>query len=256
MDFSFLENRLAIGILFSVVGVALTLLTQRILNKRGLFTYFVRHDRVGISAQDAVFGTVRVTWNDNLVANLYSSTIELRNESLGDYENVVVRVFTNDTILLNERSEIVGTTYSLDWTEEYARNLTMQPGAEPTEAQKDIYAAGRDYLIPTMNRSQIVRLTFLNAAKTEQQPTLWLDVLHKGVKLKFRTPQTEFFGVSQRSAAIVGASSALVFLGIVVVLVDTAWLAAVVSLIYGLVVLIPGALLVKLWRWLRDWWGG
>ena len=72
---------------------------------RGLFTYFVWHNKVGVSVDDAVFGTVRVTWNDNLVANLYSSTVELRNESLKDYENVVVRVFSNDTIHLTERAE-------------------------------------------------------------------------------------------------------------------------------------------------------
>src|SRR3972149_901514 len=99
MNLSFLDNRLVV-VLFSVVaGAIVTLLAQRILNKRGLFTYFVWHNRVGVSADDAVFGTVRVTWNNNPVANLYSSTVELRNESLKDYENISVRVFSSETIL-------------------------------------------------------------------------------------------------------------------------------------------------------------
>src|SRR5258705_11001118 len=97
-------------------GVLLTLLTQYILNKRGLFTYSVRHDRLGVSADDAVFGSVQVTWNGNQVGHLYSSTIELLNRSMKDYENVVVRAFTSDTILLTERTDIVGTTQIAGWT--------------------------------------------------------------------------------------------------------------------------------------------
>ena len=92
-----------------VVGAILTLLIQRILNKSGLFTYFVSHYQVGVSAEDAVFGKVQVTWDNLPVANLYFSSVELRNESLKDYENVVVKVLTSTTSLLSERTEIVGT---------------------------------------------------------------------------------------------------------------------------------------------------
>ena len=104
MDLTLLDNRLIVALIAAVVGAVLTRLTQRVPNKRGLFTYFVRHDRIGLSADDAVFGNVQVTWNNNPVANLYLSTVELRNESLNDYEDVVVRVFTNDTVLLTSRS--------------------------------------------------------------------------------------------------------------------------------------------------------
>ena len=48
--------------------------------------------------------------NNSLIRNLYLSIMELNNESQKDYENVVVKVFTNDTDLLSERSELVGST--------------------------------------------------------------------------------------------------------------------------------------------------
>src|SRR5438270_9168810 len=83
-----------------VGGALLSFLSQKFLAKRGLFTYSVFHSRIGVSADDAVFGSVKVTWNGNAVANLYSSTVDLRNESLKDFDNVVVRVFSNDTFLL------------------------------------------------------------------------------------------------------------------------------------------------------------
>lgn len=256
MDLTFLQNRLVVALIAGVLGAVLAILTQRFLNKRGLFTYFVWHNRVGVSADDAVFGSVRVTWNNNPVANLYSSTVELRNESLNDYENVIVRVFTSDTMLLTERSEIVGTTHILKWTEEFVRKLAVSSGTQPTSAQQNIYTSQREYLIPTFNRGQLVRFTFLNAAKTEKQPSLWLDIVHKGVKIKFRVAHNKFMGVPQPSAAIVGSVLGFLLLAIVIALVDTVWVAALLSLIYGLLVLVPGALAIKLWHWLRDYFGG
>ena len=137
MDFStLLENKLLLTAISGLSGVVLTLVTQRILGKRGLFTYFVWHNRVGVSADDAVFGTVRVTWNGNVVPNLYSSTVELRNESLADYQNVVVRVFSNDTRLLSERADLMGTTRILEWSEEFLPSVGS-PARNPADGGTD-----------------------------------------------------------------------------------------------------------------------
>ena len=253
MELEFLQNRLIVALLSVPVGAFLTLLIQRILNKRGRFTYFVSHYRVGVSADHAVFGTVRATWNNYPVDNLYSSSVELRNESLKDYENVIVKVFTdNNTALLTEGTEIVGTSRILEWTKDFARRVAVPPGSEPTEAQRNLHAHEREYLIPTMNRGQFVRLTYLNATNTLQQPAIWLDILHKGVKTKFRVPQPEFLGVPRFTAAWIGSASGFVFVAIVIAMVETLWVAAALAFLYGLLILLPGAAAIKLWRKLRD----
>ena len=257
MEFTFLQNRLIVALLSVVVGAILMLLIQRILNKRGLFTYFVLHYRVGVSADDAVFGSVQAIWNNQPVANLWSSSVELRNESLKDYENVIVKVFTNDTVLLTEGTEIVGTSRILKWTADFAHRVAVPPGSEPTDEQRSLYAREREYLIPTMNRGQFVRLTYLNATSTPQQPNIWLDILHKGVRTKFRVAQNELFlGVPKSAAAQVGSASGVVFVALVIATVEILWLAAGLSFLYGLLVLLPGACFIRLWRWLRDSFGG
>ena len=256
MELTFLQNRLIVAVFAGVVGVILTLLIQRILNKRGLFTYFVWHNSVGVSTDDAVFGTVRAFWNDHQVDNLWFSSIELRNASLNDYENVIVKVFTNSTALLNERTEIVGTSRVLEWTAAFANRVTLLPGSEPTAEQRSLYAREREYLVPTMNRGQFVRITYLNATKTPQQPTIWLDILHKGVKTEIRVAQPEFFGVPQFYAAQIGSASGIVVVALVIATVEALWLAAVLSFLYGLFVLFPGAAAIKLWRRFRDLFGG
>ena len=256
METTLLEDRLVVSLISVVFGVALTLIAQHLVNKRGLFTYFVQHNRIGASGDDAVFGTVRVTWNNTPAAHLYSSIVELRNESLKDYENVVVKVFSNDTKLLTERSEIVGTTHDLRWTNEFADKLAVAPGGEATNEQWTLYARQREYLVPTMNRGQVIRITYLNDATTENQPSLWVDVVHKGVRLTIRTPQPQFMGVSQPAAALTGSAMGVFVLAAVIGLVDTTWIAAIVCMVYGLIVLIPGAMCIRSWRWVRDFVGG
>ena len=256
MESTFLQNRLIVGLFSVVVGAIITLLIQRILNKRGLFTYFVSHSRVGVSADDAIFGTVRATWNNLPIANLYSSSIELRNESLKDYGNVIVRVLTSDTVLLSERADLVGTSRILEWTEGFEHRVAVPHGSEPTDAQRSLHASEREYLIPTLNRGQRVSLTYLNAARTEQQPSIWLDIVHKGVKTKFRVAQPEFLGVPQFSAALVGSVVGIVVVALIIATVETLWLAAVLSFLYGLFVLLPGTASIKLWRRFRDLFGG
>ncbi len=251
-----LDNQFILAAVSVISGIAITLLTQRILGKRGLLTYFVRHSRIGVSADDAIFGIVRVTWNGNMVANLYSSTVELRNESLTDFDNVVVRVFSNDTVLLTERTEVLGTTRSLEWSTDFSQQLAVPPSAQPTAAQRDLHGRQREYLIPILNRGQTVRLTFLNAASSDRQPSIWLDILHKGVKVKFRVAHDEFLGVPRPFAVLAGAAMGVPLLAVFTAIVNSVWIAATLSFLYGLLVVVPGAISIKLWRRLREWFGG
>ncbi len=250
------ENKILYGITAWVGGMLLTLVGQQILNKRGLLTYFVNHILVGVSTADAIFGSVQVTWNNTVVANLYLSTVELVNQSMKDFEDIVVRAFTNDTMLLTERTEIVGTTHTLNWTADYSQRLAVAPGQQPSEAQRTLHANQREYLIPTMNRGQVIRFQFLNAARTQNQPSIWLDVVHRGVKLKYHQPKLQILGVSQQSAALIGGVIGLFTIGFIVTLVKSIWVAALCSFLFGYLALLPGAYFLKLWRWSRELIGG
>ena len=253
---SILSNKYLIGILAAIGSSLLTILTQQVLNRRGRFRYFVTHGRVGVSSDDVIFGSVKITWNDTPVANLYLSTVEMVNESMRDYENVEVRAYTGDTNLLTERTEIVGTTQFLKFTDEYLKQIHVEPGQQPTKAQIEMYFHQRHYLIPTFNRGQIIRFNFLNTAITQNQPNIWLDILHKGVKLKFGVAHKKILEVPQPTAGWVGLIIGLFVVGAVVYLSHTVWLAAILSFVYGIFAQIPGALAVKAWRWLKNMLGG
>jgi len=237
-------------------GIITAWLTQRILNKRGVFSYFVNHLRVGMSAEDAIFGSVAVSWNGNPIPNLFLSSIELTNESMNDYENVAVCAYTSDTQLLSEQTQIVDTPNILSWSDKYKQQLHVDPGQAATDSQLQIYYGQREYVIPIMNRGQKVKITYLNSAKSTENPNIFLSISQKGVKLKYCTPQNQIFGVPQPHAALAGLLVGVVVVISLVLFAANTWVAAIGAFSYGLIAQIPGAYSIKFIRKAREAIGG
>lgn len=250
MSAEFLDNRLVIAIVSLVAGTGLAHVVERLRKKRGVLSYFVRHSQVGTSVVDPALGSVQITWNGNPVVDLYSSTMEIRNESVNDYDDVCIHVFTSDTVLLTERAELVGTLQRLNWTREFVSQLAPV-GQGLSETQHQLLAAQREYHVPILNRGEVVRLTFLNAPRTDKPPTVWLDVVHKGLKVRFRVPQAQILGVSRSTAGWVGAVMGVVVLVIMISLSKSVFVVGVLCMLYGLVAQLPAALVIRLFRRLR-----
>ncbi len=239
-----------------VGGIFTAWITQRVLNRRGTFSYFVNHERVGVSTEDAIFGSVVVTWNGNPASNLYLSTIELKNESMNDYEKVIVRAYTNDALILSEQTHVIETPNVLEWSEAFKKQLHVEMGKSPTSAQMNIYNSQREYVVPIMNRGQVIKLTYLNSAKSSNTPSIWLSVTQKGVRLKYRTPQKLILGVPQPHAAIVGVLIGLMGMVGLVMFVSEPWVLVACAFSFGLIAQVPGAYTVKILRKLREALGG
>lgn len=237
-------------------GIITAWITQRVLNKRGIFTYSVTHTRVGITAEDIIFGNVAVSWNGTQVQNLYLSTIEMKNESMNDYDNVVVNAFTSDTQLMTEQTQLLDTPNALEWSEKYKSQLHVEPNNGLSQKQLTIYTGQREYIIPIFNRGQSIKITFLNSAKSNEMPNIWLSVAQKGVKLKFQGPQNLILGVPQNQAAFFGVILGILVLVVLMIFVTETWAIAIAAMTYGLVAQLPAAYAIKAIRHLREAIGG
>lgn len=237
-------------------GVITAWLTQRVLNKRGVFRYYVNHNRIGMSTEDEIFGNVQVTWNNEPIRDLYLSTIEMKNESLNDYENVKVKTYTSNTDLLTEQTQILNTPEILTWTEKYKESVTVKQGEEITDLKRNIYFGGREYNIPIFNRGQSIRITYLNSARNNEVPYIWLSVQKKGVKVKFSVPQNEILGVPQPHAAFAGVLIGLIGIIPLIIFVSNSWIIVFSAFIYGLIAQIPGAFSIRLIKRFREYIGG
>jgi len=254
--YTLLNSKIFIALASAFGGVVVSVITQNWLNRRALFTYYVFHNQIGLTSEDPIYGSVKVTWNDSPVGRLYLSTIELINESTKDFESVMVRVFTNNTLLLTQRTEISGTTRVIDFTDEYKKEIFVPEGEQPSDQQFELYRHRRDYIIPTMNRGQKVRFELLNAATTDEQPAIWLEILQKGIKCKFRIAHPLFMGVPQPLAAFVGSLIGFIAVLFLLFLSNNIFIVGILSYAIGLIVLVPGALAIRGYRKVRGWFAG
>jgi len=214
--------------------------------------YTVHHDRVGFSADDQVFGAIRVTWQNHDVTNLFSSRVTLENQTGKDFTNIKIKVYTSETLLLGERTEIPGTTYILKWTPDFQQQLHVAPGNAPSAQQFNTYNHSREYVVPVLNRGQRVVMTYLTTVPAAGQgPAVWLDMLHEGVKVQHRQVVPRVHGVPIRLAISIGLVVCVAVLAIASIAFTEPWAAAAVCMFFGLFAQSIGAFVYRGLRLLK-----
>jgi len=158
---------IGVSLIALVVGSLLTTITQKLLAKTAKFRYSTNVQKVATSADDPIFGSIRVTWGNNGVRNLYIAEVEIENLSSRDFENADFKVYSEfGTFLLNERSSVEGTPYIVPWSEAFKASLAIEQGGTPTQAQQNAYYHSRDYNLKAFNRGPASALELsLHSAK-------------------------------------------------------------------------------------------
>jgi hypothetical protein len=165
---------------------------------------------------------------------------------------VRVKVYTGNTLLLNERSEISGTTYIPKLTEAYLEAIRVAPGEAPTDEQLQKYRHEREYVIPVFNRGQRVVFTYLTTVPIANEgPLVWVDMLHPGAKVLFRPTVQQIHGVPVRLAVPIGLLASLLAVVLVVAFVKLLWLAALICIMVGLMAQSIGAGLYWVFRFVK-----
>ena len=257
--------------------LVVTLLVMAVRNRRSLLTFHVTHNRIGISAVDNIHGEVSVTVGGNPMQNLYMSNVWLVNRSVRDLEDLEVKVVTgtNEMQLMSEQAQIEGTVEFLKHTAGYKEIKSQLANAVSraeeakaagdharatriNEAQADnwrTWFTQRCYEVPVLARGQTIRFTYMTNVTSNADPTIVVSCQKAGVRVEYKQPYQpiwHLWGVPLVEASLTGIVIGTFFWLIVISSIPTLWLAALLCLSWGLLSSIPGALVVKLYRWLRD----
>lgn len=247
-----LNNRLVAGLIGVVVGALVASILAVYRNRIQVLEYWVHHERVAFAAEDAIFGSVRVTWQGGEVRNLFVTTMTVANNSPADFADLELKVYTGKTLLLTERGEIAGTTFVPRWTDAFQERLRVPEGETPTDQQRDVYWHSREYIVPVLNRGQRAVFSYLTSIPQGDEPPLaWVDLLHKGTQLIFREPAQEIHGVPVRLALPIGLLVCIGILLLVATFVQAPWAAGLACLLAGLFAQSLGAGLYRAARFLR-----
>lgn len=253
-----LENQIVVSLLLLIIGGMITLIFSKISNKTSIFRYYTSSTKVGVSADDEVFGTVRSTWQGHDMRNLYISTIEVQNTSSKDFENIKFKVYSGEqTLLLNQRTEIVGTPDIIPWDKAYSQRIHIAEGEEATDSQVEEYRHNREYNLPVFNRGQTIRFSYLcTNPNDDDEPGVYISSYSKGIKLKSSTTPylilNPIFGVP-----IPVAITRALFISALVVIacglwIDNIWIASSLSMFVGLTGQIFGAIEYKIERFIIN----
>ncbi len=254
----FEQHQFFSAIILLLIGGLISLSFNKISSKTGILRYFIVHNKVGTSANDDIFGSVRLTWQDQNVRNLYLSTIEIENGTSRDYDNIHLKVYTNkETVLLNQRTEIVDTPYIVPFDKEYEKKISVAEGGDVSTELSEMYNHNREYRLSVLNRGQKVRLAYLSTNPNDDNfPVVCISTLSKGVQLKEQLQPhlvlSPLFGVP-----IPVALNRALFLALVVVLacgfwIENIWIAAITCMIFGLTGQLFGAFAYKIERFFID----
>jgi hypothetical protein len=253
-----LKNPYILSLFSLVMGAIIALIISKIRNKSGIFGYYIIFNRIGLSADDSVLGSVRVTWQGHEVRNLHWYTIEVENLTSTDYENIIFKVFSgNDTVMLNEQTHVVDSPDIIRWSDTYREMFKVDNGSIPNELQLNGYYHRREYLLPVFNRTQKLKFTYLCTKPNDDlDPGIYISTPSKGVRLKrLRNPAViikPIWGVPVPAAI----SRALVLSILVIfacgLFINNVWLASFISMAIGLSGQIFGALTYKIEKFIKD----
>ena len=247
------SERLTVVLVAAVAGGLVTQLVAALRARPARFSYSTRVERVGTSVDDPTFGAVRVQWGNNDVRNLYMAFIAIDNDSGKDFEDVDLTIYTgNDTLLLSERTAMIGSPNVVQWSRDFKARLEVPADGVVTPAQWDTYNHRREYLVPVLNRGQVLEFHYAcTRPNDELLPQVVVNVSGKGMKLLYRQTARVVLGVPFAPALVRGTVSALLVAVLGVWLSGSIWIATAVGFLAGYTALVQGALVSKATR--RLW---
>ena len=202
--------------------------------------------KVAVAAAHPQFGTVEVSYNGTQVKNVHTGWIEVENESNADLQEVVVNMAClEQSRILVSTASLGGSLQTIPFTDSFWAALS---NPQPPDIQ--YLTTHRDYRIPVFNRGAKATFVLLLNRDDAAQPMVDVSCDHLGVQFRRRPPTVIFLGVPQEHARWTGIVLTLIGSIFLCVSLTSAWAIGLSSWALGILCLLFGALLVKLWRWI------
>ena len=237
-----LLEKLTLGVGSLIIGIVFNHFWNKYVNKVSHLAFSIWHSYIGSSFEDVNYGSVKLSYNNSEVKNLYSSKIEIRNNSNKDIADLELNISCNDgSLILVSHGKNVNSIKELRFTDSYFRLLEK---VSPDNAL--IIYTHRDYIVPVINRGDRVEINLLMTNTNAIKPILYVTCEHKGIKLKYFSDQPKLFGVPQKESVIIGLVIAIFLCLPIYFLIDNHIIILTLTFLNGLISSIYGVLSLKL----------
>lgn len=243
-----IENKLVLMAISLVTGIVLKTIVDKILNKTKIIYFTNNTERVAVSNNDPIYGNIKVEWEGHSVQNLYNSVITIENTTSVDYEDLEIKIWSGqDTVILNEKTGLEGTTRIIEWSDEFKNELSISEGNEElTKQQLNTYNHERRYKLPVFNREQKLQFSYLSSlVNTNSTHGIWVELIYPGLKFEQRFATNKIHDVLVSDALFWGLLSSIVAVILSTLYLENVWLIASISMVTGLFAQSIGAYIYK-----------
>lgn len=199
-----------------------------------------------------VLGDVKIQYGGVDAPNLYTCSITIENDSSRDLSSVTLNLaYTDGTIFLGGGGAVIGSTQLLPMAPSYFERLTANYALDATARspeESSWLSSHRDFLIPVLNRGARVQFFFTVHGLTGATPALTASTDHLGARLVLQPPRQLFMGEPNARALSVGLFTCLIALLLLPTFTAPSWTVAWIMFWLGAIVLLIGALMLKLGR--------
>lgn len=254
MHMDIFENKLILSAVSLIGGIVLKTLVDKILNKTKTIYYEVNIEKIALSNNDPIFGDIKVEWNGNTVNNLYNTVIEIENTTSVDYKDIEFKVWTgHDTLLLNEKTHMVSTTRTIEWSEAYKKEIFVPNGELATDIQLHTYRHERRYAVPVFNRGQKLHFIYLSTLLNDETNNyIWIEMIYPGLQLKQRFATNKIHNVLVQDAIVWGLFASIIAAIFSPLYINNIWIIAALCTFIGLFAQSIGAYIFKTIMIIRD----
>jgi hypothetical protein len=249
---NFFDSKLFVAISGAAAGGVFTRILGYAQSRIRVVEYYVGHERVAMAAKDSIFGNVSVTWQGHEVDNLFMSTVTIVNTSGKDYSDIEFCVYTQEAKLLNQYTEIAGTSYNIEFTEKYNDFIKVGDGGEPTAEQFAKYHHRREFLIPVFNRGSRAVMRFLTTVPNNGNPVILVDSSKEGVSAKFMIDEQKILNAPANKSIGLGVFLSLLVMILVGFSQESTLVASIICVTFTVVSPIVGALFYKMYRSVKN----
>lgn len=232
-----------------VAGAILLHLWTRFRGRLARLFWSAQHTPMALSTEDLGFGQVQVLYNGQPTVNLHVTQVLLRNTSTKDLTDLHAHLaYLEGTRILRSIGFIPGGLEALPHADNFDQLLTTAVAQQASAAQIDYLLRNHEYRIPVLNRGSAVQFGLLVTRDDHSRPTISLDVTHPGVRLEYREPGTDIFGVRRAHAQIAGLVFGSLTALAVIALGASSFVSGLTGWLLGAFLLALGALVVKVIR--------
>lgn len=218
-------------------------------NKIPKIRYSISKSLVGMTKNDAIFGSVKVLYHEVLVENIYFCNIFLVNTSNQDFKDLELVLWSDqESTLLSSTAAKTNTISILELTEKYINKLSAATPQERINIWKT-----RPYSVPVFNRDETINVSCLVTNEKGKEPNVYLDCNHPGLKIEANFVKPElFWGEDKGISSLWGLVASGIILIPILYYIPSKITVTIIAFFLGGLCILPGVLVIKAFKLLKK----